>query len=208
MISMNGLIAGVVGGAIAVAVAKLLPAIARRLKLLPGWIEGRTGADIPDSLVHAFDDAIDAGVTAASRVFNRNFWVLVVNLLRKGKSEEAIQAFLEAISKVDWSKPLRDQIPEEWRGLWNEIREDVAIHVARAEITPHITVAPNPSVASTVANDQAMRETVRASVIADKAQSCDPVDFSTPDDHAEAKKTIDQLIEESKARQAKLAKQA
>lgn len=203
MFSINGLIAGVVGGAIAVAFAKLLPAIARRLKLLPAWIEGRTGYDLPDSLVKAFDAAIDAGVVAANSTFNRNFWRTVVNLLRKGKSEEAIQAFLEALSSVDWAKPIADQIPAEWRNEWNTVREDVAITVARAEVAPHIAVTGNSTLAETVAHDQTMRQTVRASVVADKhvytGERC------AAEDAAETKRTIQQLIEESKMRQAKLA---
>lgn len=199
----NGLIAGAVGGAIAVAFAKLLPAIARRLKLLPSWIEGRTGYDIPDSLVKAFDAAIDAGVVAANATFNRNFWRTVVNLLRKGKSEEAIQAFLEALASVDWTKPISDQIPAEWRSTWNEIREDVAITVARAEVAPHVAITGNQQLAATVAHDQTMRETVRASVVADKhvytGERCGA------EDAAATKRTIAELIEESKMRQAKLA---
>jgi hypothetical protein len=203
MFSFNGLIAGVVGGAIAVAFAKLLPAVARRLKLLPAWIEGRTGYDIPDSLVKAFDAAIDAGVVAANSTFNRNFWRTVVNLLRKGKSEDAIQAFLEALASVDWTKPIADQIPAEWRSEWNTIREDVAITVARAEVAPHIAVTGNAQLAATVAHDETMRETVRASVVADKhvytGERCGAQDA------AETKRTIEDLIAESKLRQAKLA---
>jgi hypothetical protein len=203
---MNGFLAGVIGGAVAVAFAKLLPAIAKRLKMLPAWIEGRTGVNIPDSLVNAFDAAIDAGVVAANQVFNRNFWVLVVNLLRKGKSEEAIQAFLEALSKVDWAKPIRDQIPEDVLKIWDEVREDVAITVARAEVKPHLTAAPNDHLAATVAHDQTMRETVRASVVADKAQDFGSHTMASEGMSGSVKKTIEQLIAESKERQARLAK--
>lgn len=201
MFSMNGVIAGMIGGAIAVAFAKLLPALARRLKLLPGWFEQRTGWDIPDSLVHAFDDAIDAGVIAANSVFNRSFWVTVVNLLRKGKDEEAIQAFLEALAKVDWGKPVRDQIPAEWLKMWDEVREDVAVHVARSEVAPHVAITGNARLAEVAANDQAMRETVRASVVAAKTY---PTTIQESE-AVETKRTIEQLIAESKARQAKLS---
>jgi hypothetical protein len=198
MISMNGFVAGLLGGAIAVAMAKLLMVIGAKLKLLPEWVEGRTGWHFSPEFHAAWDAAIDVGVQAANAFRTKAFWTLVVKLLRQNKSEDAIQMLLEAAKDAIKAGVSSLKLPEDLMIFWNEVRKDFGRTVAKADLEPHVQLTPSMKMPS----DETMDKALEAAVVVDKVTNA-PAPLSDAE-ASDLKSHLEQLIAESKARQAKL----
>jgi hypothetical protein len=164
------------------------------------WIERKLKVDIPDRWQARYDASVAGAVAWVDNTFGdakstRQLLRKVVALTDPGKRAALIAEIEDLVEawRESWAQHLEGATPD-LRGMVNEAKEEIAVRivgsrVATAKATPPPDKAPLPT-------EPEIRSAIRAAapgVIAD--HSSEPV---TP-------ALLEKLLQESRARQAKLA---
>jgi hypothetical protein len=106
------------------------------------WFEGRTGVDIPDQWELWAIEKLKEGVAYANATFgSRLFWRTVFRLAMKDGGTPLVDRFVEWVSTIDPVTLIESQVPEEFKPLMNQAKQEIAERVVVGKIVSEAPAA-------------------------------------------------------------------
>lgn len=211
----NGIIIGfgctVLGGLIAHLWRRYRTSIENGIKYIPGKIENALGIDIPDPVENMFVNGVDHVTDVLDASFgNSKYWAEICKLIQQKKSDVVIDKFLEVFKKVDFTKSLEDQIPAEYKFLYDWARQQLAKRMIEGVVQPSLAIAPAPSrdrVTAVLSDEQTMKKVIDGVVAAKKLRAIDrsSEDVRTIVDPEKKQAFFEQLIKDHQERMKRLS---